>query len=137
MDRFSSEMVDLSRHEETKRNDYAHPEEKFEKSKYLAQICLRFEQYEDAIQYVDELIKIKENELTEEERDLFVSAYRIYINEKRTAWRSIFIAESTEKEQKSKYTPLLNEIRISYEETIQNVCEKLIYCINTYIIKKT
>jgi 14-3-3 protein epsilon len=134
MERMNSE-VELSKLEEFQSELFVN--DKYEKAKFLAQLCLKFEQYENAIEYVDEIIKIKEDELTSEERDLFISAYRVFINEKRTAWRSIFITENTEKEQKSKYTPLLNEIRTNYEDIIQKACEKLIFCVTNYIIKKT
>jgi 14-3-3 protein epsilon len=138
MERMNSEMeLSKFRDEEDKTPGLAELNEKCEKAKFLAQLSLRFEKYEDAIIYVDEIIKHEENELSEEDRDLFVSAYRIFINEKRNAWRTVFINENAEKEQKTKFSPMLNEIRGTYEDIIQKACEKLIYCINEYIINKT
>ena len=133
----ADEMVELSNDRKLEDEVLLTDNDGYEKVKYLANLSLKYEQYEDSLFYVDEMVKIKEGELTEEERDLFVSAYRIFINEKRTAWRNIYIAEAKEKEDKSKYTPIMNEIRIQYEDIITKACEKLIYCINTYIIKKT
>jgi 14-3-3 protein epsilon len=137
----NNEMIELANEKkldiDNSKEELLDDKNEYEKVKYLAHFALKFEQYEDALFYVDKMIQEKQGELTEDERDLFVSAYRIFINEKRTAWRNIYISEVKEKEDKTKYIPIMNEIRIQYEDIIIKACEKLIYCINTYIIKKT
>lgn len=94
---------------------------------------LKFEKYEDALRYTDEMIKLKETEMTEDERNVFVTAYKFYISEKRSAWRAIYNLEAKEKNTKL----MMNEIKQMYEETITKACDKIINQINTYIISKT
>jgi 14-3-3 protein epsilon len=111
--------------------------EAYDKVHFLSSMCLKFENYEDALGYVEEMVKLKETELTVEERDIFVTCYRYYISEKRTNWRQMYKLEEKEKDAKSKFISIMNEIKLKYEEFIIKACEKLIFLINTYIINKT
>jgi 14-3-3 protein epsilon len=104
--------------------------EAFDKAFYLASVCIRFDKYEDAVRYVDEMVKLKEGELTEDERHVVITGYKFFIAEKRTAWRNMFKIEV--KEQNTKL--MMNEIRSMYEESIIKACERFINLINNYII---
>lgn len=107
--------------------------EAYEKVSYLASICIKYEKYEDAVRYVDEMVKLKETELTEDERNIVISAYKYYISEKRKGWRVIFLRET--KEQNTKL--MMNEIKSVYEDGIIKACDKFINLINNYIMNKT
>jgi 14-3-3 protein epsilon len=104
--------------------------EAFDKAYYLASVCIRFDKYEDAVRYIDEMVKLKEGELTEEERHVVITGYKFFIAEKRTAWRNMFQIEV--KEQNTKL--MMNEIRAIYEEAIIKSCERFINLVNNYII---
>ena len=108
----------------------------FDKNLYLAKFCLEIEKYEDAIRYIEEIVKSKEEELSEEERNVFVMIYRCYITEKRNAWKTLYNQEEKEKITKSKYGTMINEIRREIEEVIKTTSERIINLINNYILKK-
>jgi len=59
----------------------------YDKAFYLAKISLELEKYEDSIRYVEEMVKLNETEFSDEERDVFITAFRFLISEKRRAWR--------------------------------------------------
>jgi 14-3-3 protein epsilon len=103
--------------------------EAFEKAYYLASVCIKFDKFEDAVRYVDEMVKLKEGELTDDERHVVITGYKYFIAEKRTAWRNMFKIEV--KEQNTKL--MMNEIRSMYEESIIKSCERFINLINNYI----
>lgn len=105
----------------------------YEKVSYLASICLKYEKYEDAVRYVDEMAKLIEGELSIDEKNIVISSYKFYISEKRAAWRAIYNLESHEQNMKL----MMNEIKSHYEDNIIKACEKFINLINNYIISKT
>jgi 14-3-3 protein epsilon len=103
--------------------------EAFDKAYYLASVCIRFEKYEDAVRYVDEMVKLKESEFSDDERNVIVTSYKYFIAEKRTAWRNMYQIEI--KEQNTKL--MMNEIKSVYEESIVKSCERFIALITNYI----
>lgn len=105
----------------------------YEKFYYLATLSLKFENYEESVKYVEELIKLKESEMAENEKNLFLSAFKYFVAEKRTGWRNIFTLEGKEKITKL----LMNEIKMKYEDIIIKTCDKLISLINNYVLDKT
>src|SRR5690349_13069342 len=68
-----------------------------EKALFLAKICIENERWEDAIKYVDEFAQKKEEEFSEEERDVFVLPFKNYISDKRSNWRQIYLKEEEER----------------------------------------
>jgi len=128
-----NEIADITTPKDTISNT---KKETLEKNLYLAKFCLEIEKYDDAIRYIDDIIKTKDDELTEEERNIFVMIYRCYITEQRNSWKTIYNQEEKEKLTKSKYYSLLIEIRNSIEEVIKNTSERIIHLINNYILKK-
>ena len=69
----------------------------YEKNLYLARITEQAERYNETIQYMEEIVKHKKDDLTTEERNLLSSAYKNCISSRRSAWRSIFGIETKEK----------------------------------------
>ncbi len=59
----------------------------YHKAFYLAKISLELEKYEDSLRYVEEMVKLNDSEFTDEERDVFITAFRFLISDKRRAWR--------------------------------------------------
>ena len=112
------------------------PKNKIQKNLYLAKYCLEIEKYEDAIKYIDDLIKGKSEELIEEERKIFILIYRRYITDQRNTWKTLYQLEEKEKLMKTGYVTLINEIRNNIEEIIKITLEKIIYLTNNYILNK-
>jgi hypothetical protein len=59
----------------------------YQKAFYLAKISLELEKYEDSLRYVEEMVKLNDSEFSDEERDVFITAFRFLISDKRKAWR--------------------------------------------------
>ena len=110
--------------------------ELYTKAIYLAKICLKLENFEDSLRYVDEMAKLKEGEFSLEEREIFVSAYKNFISHKRAAWRKLYKKENKLMTEKNKNSNIITEIKKKYEEIIFKANEKLIYIINTHIFPK-
>ena len=121
---------------QTEKRSIRTPKNKIEKNLYLAKYCLEIEKYEDAIKYIDDLIKGKSEELIEEERKIFILIYRRYITDQRNTWKTLYQLKEKEKLMKTGYVTLINEIRNNIEEIIKITLEKIIYLTNNYILNK-
>ena len=107
-----------------------------EKALYLAKFCAENEKFEDAIIFSDEMIQKKDTEMTDEERDVFVVSYRMYISKLRSSWRLLFYKEGQKKKIKFGGYPvnlIQLEMRKNIEEKIFKVCEKFISIVQQYL----
>lgn len=109
----------------------------YEKNLYLARITEQAERYNETIQYMEEIVKNKKDDLTTEERNLLSSAYKNCISSRRSAWRSIFGIETKEKSQNSKYLHLVNDLKMLLEKELTDLCEKMLKLIDEHLLKKS
>ncbi len=82
------------------------------------------------------MAKLKDGEFTMEEREIFVNAYKGFISQKRSAWRSLYKKENKYIDNKNKNSNIISEIKTKFEDIIFKANEKLIYLINTFILPK-
>jgi 14-3-3 protein epsilon len=108
-----------------------------EKITYQARACLEAGRSEDALNYMEPIIKNKEKDLTEEERNLVSVASKNCISSKRAAWRSIYGIEVKEKSNNSKYLYLVVDIKKNLEKELKEECERMIGFIDNYLLKKS
>jgi len=106
------------------------------KNMYLARLCLNLENYEDSLRYVDQMAKLKENEFSIEEREIFVNAYKSYISQKRNSWRILYKKEADYIEEKNKNTNIISEIKAKYEKSILDASQTFIHIIDKHIFPK-
>jgi 14-3-3 protein epsilon len=109
----------------------------YEKNLYLARITEQAERYNETIQYMEEIVKHKRDDLTTEERNLLSSAYKNCISSRRSAWRSIFGIETKEKSANSKYLHLVIDLKLLLEKELTDLCEKMLKLIDDYLLKKS
>lgn len=109
----------------------------YEKNLYLARITEQAERYNETIQYMEEIVKHKKDDLTTEERNLLSSAYKNCISSRRSAWRSIFGIETKEKSANSKYLHLVNDLKLLLEKELTELCEKMLKLIDEHLLKKS
>ena len=109
----------------------------YEKNLYLARITEQAERYNETIQYMEEIVKHKKDDLTTEERNLLSSAYKNCISSRRSAWRSIFGIETKEKSANSKYLHLVNDLKLLLEKELTDLCEKMLKLIDEHLLKKS
>ena len=72
-------------------------QETYDKLLYQAKICIEAGRSEETLEYMENIIKNKKDDLTEEERNLVTVASKNLISTKRSAWRSIYGLEVREK----------------------------------------
>jgi hypothetical protein len=111
-------------------------QELFDKNLFMAKLCISLGNYEDSLRYVDEMAKLKDTELSFEEREIFMQAYSYYISKKRTHLRFLYKKEENFYQEKNKNTLILKEIKNKAEDTLIKANEKLIYIINNNIFPK-
>jgi 14-3-3 protein epsilon len=128
-------IINLSNLSNDTLNIISNPE-LFEKNLFMAKLCISLCNYEDSLRYVDEMAKLKETELSFEEREVFMHAYSYYISKKRTNWRFLNKKEENFIREKNKNTIVLKEIINKAEDTLIKANEKLIYIINNFIFPK-
>ena len=75
--------------------------EKYEKQIYLAMLAEQCGRYEDMMEFLEEMVKSKTEDLTSDERNLLSIAYKNTISQDRQAIRTLMAYEA--KEVKIKY----------------------------------
>jgi len=111
--------------------------EGYEKLLYLARITEQAERHEETIKYMEEIVKVKKEDLNIEERNLLSAAYKNCVSSRRSAWRSIYGIEIKEKNNNSKYLNLVSELKVLLEKELSDLCERMLKLIDNYLLKKT
>lgn len=109
----------------------------FERAIYLAKICLENRRFEEALKYGEEAIISCDGEINEEDRNLVVSCFKSYVNEKREAFKNILIIDMKERDAQSNHSKMITEIKVNCEESLYKLCEKQIIIINKYLLQKS
>ena len=91
--------------------------EKYEKQIYLAMLAEQCGRYEDMMEFLEEMVKSKTEDLTSDERNLLSIAYKNSISSRRTALRTIMAYESKEeRKSQSNFLPYIKEYREKVEK---------------------
>lgn len=109
----------------------------YEKSLYQAKISLEAGRSEEALDYMENIIKAKSKDLTEEERNLVSIASKNCVSSKRAAWRSIYGIEVKEKSNNSKYEPLVTDLKHKLENELLTACNRMLDFIDNYLLKNS
>ena len=102
---------------------------------YLARVCHLSGMSEEAIKYVEELIKLKNGNISEEERNILFSSLKTLINSRRDSWRTVNALESKEKKNQSTLLPRVTELKLCLESEIENYVNKGIELIDNNLLK--
>jgi 14-3-3 protein epsilon len=111
--------------------------EGYEKLLYLARITEQSERHEETIKYMEEIVKVKKDDLNIEERNLLSAAYKNCVSSRRSAWRSIYGIEIKEKNNNSKYLGLVTELKELLEKELADLCDRMLKLIDNHLLKKT
>ncbi len=106
-----------------------------ENNLYLARISHLSGMHEEAIKYVEEIIKLKNGNITEEERNLLFSSFKTLINTRRGSWRTVNALESKEVKNKSSLLPRVSELKLTLATEIENYINKAIDLIDNSLLK--
>jgi len=110
--------------------------EGYEKLLYLARITEQAERHDETIKYMEDIVKLKKEDLNIEERNLLSAAYKNCVSSRRSAWRSIYGIEIKEKNNNSKYVNLVSDLKEVLEKELTDLCDRMLTLIDNYLLKK-
>ena len=102
---------------------------------YLARISHLCGLPEETIKYIEDLIKLKNGNITDEERNLLFSSLKSLINFRRDSWNTVNALESKEIKNKSPLLPRVTELKLSLANEIKNYIDKGIELIDNFLFK--
>lgn len=112
-------------------------QETYDKLLYQAKVSVEAGRSEETLDFMEQLIKNKNKDLTEEERNLVSVASKNCVSSKRAAWRSIYGIEVREKANNSKYIHLVSELKQKLETELDGACQRMLSFIDNYLLKNS
>lgn len=112
--------------------------DRYEKQVYLAMLAEQCSRFEDMMEFLEEMVKGKKEDLTSDERNLLSIAYKNTISLRRQAIRTLLAYEAKEKKkEESAYLNYIIEYKNKVEKELENLCQKIINNIDTYLLPKS
>lgn len=112
-------------------------QELYDKLLYQAKVCVEAGRSEETLDYMEQIIKEKKSDLSEEERNLISVASKNCVSTKRAAWRSIYGIEVREKQNNSKYLHLVSELKLKLESELVAACQRMLMFIDEHLLKNS
>lgn len=106
---------------------------------YMTKIYTKAHRYDEAMIFALQFIEMNPN-LTVDERNLFVTAFKYPITKKRAAWRKVHnlekqeIKECLEKDEKSQKINYLKEVRHKIEKELRELISQMIATISNNLL---
>ena len=99
--------------------------EKYEKQIYLAMLAEQCSRYEDMMAFLEDMVKVKQGDLSSDERNLLSIAYKNTISLDRQAIRTLLAYESKEaKKTDSPYLGYIKEYKVKVQKEHEDICKK-------------
>jgi 14-3-3 protein epsilon len=111
--------------------------ERYEKQVYLAMLAEQCSRFEDMMEFLEEMVKGKKDDLSSDERNLLSIAYKNTISLRRQALRTLLAYEMKErKKEDSPYLPYILEYKKKIEKELASLCQKIIHNIDLHLLPK-
>jgi 14-3-3 protein epsilon len=111
--------------------------EKYEKNVYLAMLAEQCTRFEDMMEFLEEMVKTKKDDLSSDERNLLSIAYKNTISLRRQAIRTLLAYEMKEKKKdNSQYLSFIVEYKKKVETELINLCQRIIGNIEKNLLTK-
>ena len=111
--------------------------DKYEKQVYLAMLAEQCSRYEDMMEFLEEMVKSKSEDLSSDERNLLSIAYKNTISLDRQAIRTLLAYESKEaKKAESPYLEYIREYKQKVQKELEDLCNKICETIDTLLLPK-
>ena len=111
--------------------------DKYEKQVYLAMLAEQCSRYEDMMTFLEDMVKIKAEDLNSDERNLLSIAYKNSISLRRQAIRTLLAYENKEaKKTDSPYLEFIKEYKAKVLKELEDLCNKIIGTIDSSLIPK-
>ena len=110
---------------------------KYEKNVYLAMLAEQCNRFEEMVQFLEDMLKGREKDLSSDERNLLSIAYKNSVSSRRTAIRTIVAYETKEKKKEtSNFLPFIQEYRKKVEDELTKQCKNILTTIDSVLLKK-
>lgn len=110
---------------------------KFEKQIYLAMLAEKCSRYEDMVNFLEEMIREKKEDLTGDERNILSLAYKHIIKLRRHALRTLSAYEIKEKKRESSRSlPYIIEYKANIIQELKELCINIIKKIDSSLLPK-
>ena len=110
---------------------------KYEKNVYIAMLAEQCNRFEEMIDYLEDMLKARDKDLTSDERNLLSIAYKNSVSSRRTALRTIMAYEMKEKKKEnSTFLPYIQEYRKKVEEELTKTCNNVLASIDNFLLKR-
>jgi 14-3-3 protein epsilon len=112
--------------------------ERYEKQVYLAMLAEQCSRFEDMMEFLEEMVRGKKDDLSSDERNLLSIAYKNTISLRRQALRTLLAYEMKERKKgdDSAYLPYILEYKKKIETELASLCQKIIKNIDTHLLTK-
>lgn len=112
--------------------------EKYENQVYLAMLAEQCNRYDDMMEFLEEMVRMKKEDLTSDERNLQSIAYKNSISHLRQAIRTLLAYESKEaNKSESPYLEYIREHKVKVQKELENLCNKIIGTIDSSLVPKS
>jgi hypothetical protein len=109
----------------------------YDKNVYLSMLAEQCNRYEDMAEYLEDLLKSRDSDLSSDERNLLSIAYKSSVSSRRTALRTIIAYEMKEKKKdNSSFLPFIQEYKKKVEDELTKMCHNVISTIDNKLMKK-
>lgn len=110
---------------------------RYEKNVYMAMLAEQCNRFEEMVEFLEEMLKGRDKDLNNDERNLLSIAYKNSVTSRRTALRTIMAYEMKEKKKEnSTFLPYIQEYRKKVEEELTKVCDGVLFIIDNYLSKR-
>ena len=111
--------------------------QKYEKNVYLAMLAEQCNRFEEMVQFLEDMVKTRDKDLSSDERNLLSIAYKNSITSLRTALRTIMAYENKEKKKEnSTFLPYIQEYKKKVESELVKACERVLQSIDGNLLSK-
>ena len=109
----------------------------YEKNVYLAMLAEQCSRFEEMIEFLEEMLKSRTEDLNSDERNLLSIAYKNAVSTRRSALRTVMAYEMKEKKKESSaFLPYIQEYRKRIEDELTRMCENVIAVIDTHLLQR-
>jgi len=110
---------------------------KYEKNVYLAMLAEQCNRFEEMTEFLEQMLKSRDKDLNNDERNLLSIAYKNSITSRRSALRTIIAYENKEKKKdQSSFLPFIQEYRLKIEQELTKMCSNVISVVDSYLLKR-
>jgi 14-3-3 protein epsilon len=111
--------------------------DRYEKQVYLAMLAEQCSRFEDMMEFLEEMVKGKKEDLSSDERNLLSIAYKNTISLRRQAIKTLLAYEMKEKKREgSLYLSFIQEYKNKVEKELENLSLKIIKTIDDHLMIK-